>query len=296
VVEKAKVRPYEQEDAPDLAYIHNSIFRDDVVLGDRFRARMAAIQKSGGSIWTILVERKPVGYASVRPVPGLEGIVDLQGCIDPRHQRKGLGSRLLNHLLADLIDGPVRQVSHPVNDTSEPVALFLKSHGFFVEHEEVFLKLDVERRLPVTELPAGYTLKHLPRPEAIGQLRDLYDKVFSGTPWYQPYVSDRQVAAELADASDILFLLHRHQPIGFLWIHWLEFDQAEIEPLGILPAYQGQGLGRSLLLAGLEQIAQGGVRQASVGVWQENKAAIRFYERLDFVQDQTVTFLAYNLN
>lgn len=296
MIEKAEVRPYEQKDVPELARIHNSIYRDDVVLSDRFRARLAVIQKSAGSIWTILLDRKPVGYASVRPVPGLDGIYDLQGCIDPQHQRRGLGSRLLNYLLDDLKGSPVRQVSHPVNDTGEPATRFLKSHGFFVEHEEVFLNLDVERRLSVTELPAGYTLQHFPRSDAISHLRDLYDKVFFGVPWYQPYVSDRQVAAELVDPSDILFLLHQHQPIGFLWIHWSEFDQAEIEPLGILPAYQGGGLGRSLLLAGLEQIAQGGARQVSVGVWQENKAAMRFYERLGFVQHQTVTYLAYNLN
>lgn len=296
MVERAEVRPSKQEDAPELARIHNENYRDDLGLSDRFRRRMAAIQKSGGSLWTILVNRKQVGYASVQPVPGLDGIYDLQVCIDPRHQRRGLGSQLLNHLLADLKGSPVRQVSHPVNDASEPAALFLRQHGFFIEHVEVFLYLDIERRLPVTELPAGYTLKHFPQPTAISHLRDLYDMVFSGAPWYQPYVSDRQVAAELADASDILFLLHRHQPIGFLWIHWLELDQAEIEPLGILPAYQGGGLGRSLLLAGLEQIAQGGATQVSVGVWQENKAAIRFYKRLGFVQHQTMTYLAYNLN
>jgi mycothiol synthase len=296
VAEKAEVRPYKNKDAPELTRIHNEIYRDEVIFSNRFRRRLASLQKSGGRIWTILVDGKPVGYASVQPVPGLEGIFDLQGYIDPKYQRNGLGGHLLNHLLADLEGSPTRQVSHPVNDIGEPAALFLKQHGFFIEHVEIFLTLDMDRRLPANELPAGYTLKNYSRPTAISHFRDLYDKVFSDYPWYQPYESDSQVSAELADSTDILFLLHHRQPIGFLWIRWLGLDRAEIEPLGILPAYQRQGLGRSLFLAALEEMAKGGARHVSVGVWQDNEAAIRFYEGLGFIPDQTVTYLAYNLN
>ena len=79
-------------------------------------------------------------------------------------------------------------------------------------------------------------------------------------------------------------------------MHWPELDQVEIEPLGILPEYRRQGLGRSLMIAALEKMAERGAIQVSVGVWLENKAAIRFYERLGFMPDQTVTYLAYNLN
>lgn len=293
---KVEVRAYEQRDASELARIHNEIYRDGVVFSDRFRRQMADLQKSDGRIWTAVVDRKAVGYASIRPVPGLVGIYDLQGCIDPRHQRKGLASRLLAHLLADLKGSPVRQVSHPVNNTSEPAARFLKVHGFFVEHVELFLTLDIENRLPATELPAGFTLKSFSRSAAVDHFRNMYDLVFSGYPWYQPYVSDRQVSADLADSTDILFLLHHRKSIGFLWMHWPELDQVEIEPLGILPEYRRQGLGRSLMIAALEKMAERGAIQVSVGVWLENKAAIRFYERLGFMPDQTVTYLAYNLN
>lgn len=293
---KAELRVYEHGDAPELARIHNEIYQDGVVFSGRFRRKMAAILKSGGRIWTAVLDRKPVGYASIQPVPGLDGIVDLQGCIDSRHQRQGLASQLLTHLLADLTGSQVRQVSHPVNNVSDPAAHFLKHHGFFVEHVELFLILDIEKRLPPAELPPGYTIQNFSRTAAIGYFRDLYHLVFSGYPWYQPYSSDRQVSVDLTDPADILFLLHHGQPIGFLWIRWPELEQAEIEPFGILPAYRRQGLGRSLLLAALEQMAKRGMSQVSVGVWLENKDAIRFYERLGFLHDHTVTYLAYNLN
>ena len=65
-----------------------------------------------------------VGYASVVPVPGLNEIGELRGGIDPNHRRRGLGSQLLCHLLADLAQSDFYQISYPVPALDSPAALF----------------------------------------------------------------------------------------------------------------------------------------------------------------------------
>jgi mycothiol synthase len=226
----------------------------------------------------------------------LDGIYDLQGCIAPEHQRQGLGSVLLNFLLAELQGSDVRQLSHMVNSTDTPAAQFLHRHGFFAEHEECILSLNDLSQLSPGQIPPGYTLRTFSRPAATRHFRRLYDLVFANLPWYQPYRSDREVAADLVDPADLLFLLDNQTPIGFLWVRWPELERGEIEPVGILPAYQRQGLGRRLMLAALHQMAEQGAREVALGVWNNNVVALDLYRSLGFRQSLTVIYLALNLN
>ena len=292
----SEVRAYKKQDAPALARIHDAVYRDGSSLSGQLRRRMATLLQSGGEIWVILIGGLLVGYASLRPVPGLDGIYDLQGCIVPERQRQGFGSELLNFLLAELQGSDVRQLSHMVNSKDTPAAQFLHCHGFFVEHEECFLSLKDLSQLSPGQIPPGYTLRTFSRPAATRHFRRLYDLIFAGLPWYQPYHSDKEVAADLVDPADLLFLLDNHTPIGFLWVHWSEFERGEIEPVGILPAYRRQGLGCRLMLAALRQMAEQGAREVALGVWNNNVAALNLYRSLGFRQSHTVIYLALNLN
>ncbi|MEW5988354.1 MAG: N-acetyltransferase, partial [Chloroflexota bacterium] len=83
--------------------------------------------------------------------------------------------------------------------------------------------------------------------------------------------------------------------VGFVWTRQLDAHAGEIEPLGVRPAYQRQGYGRALLLAGLRQLAKRGAERAQLGVWVENTAAIHLYQSVGFQRLQTITYLALNL-
>jgi mycothiol synthase len=203
-----------------------------------------------------------------------------------------LGGKLLTRLLGDLKGNEVRTVTHAVKSLDSPAALFLRKHHFFIEHQEWRLALEDLEELPPVELPAGFRIDTFPLPVAIRHFRRLYDAIFAGLPWYQPYVSDREVAAELVDPADLLFLLAGKKPVGFLWTRLSIKDTAEIEPVGITVPYRGRGLARMLVLAGLRQLADQGARRVALGAWSENQVAIRLYGSLGFQRVGLLTYLA----
>ena len=108
--------------------------------------------------------------------------------------------------------------------------------------------LDPLLPLPQAVIPEGYRLATYPRSQSITKFRQLYDDSFRGLPWYQPFSSNNEVAAELVDADDLLFLEHNYKQVGFLWMHISDEISGEIEPLGISIHYQGRSLSRPFLI------------------------------------------------
>ncbi len=296
MAEAPEVRPYHLHDALALARVYNRLFPAESVAPGEFGERLERLKQGGGSIWVVEVGGRPAGYASIRPVPGLQGIYDLQGGIAPQQQRQGLGSLLLQQLLIDLVGTEVYQIAHPVLSLDSPAACFLRCHHFFVEHEEWFMDWDSKMTLPEPTFPAGFQIRSFSNPVAIATFRRLYEQAFANLPWYQPYENDAEVAADLADAGDLIFLCDDRIPIGFAWMHWLEPGLGEIEPIGIMPTYQQKGLGPALLSAAMGQLLDQGAKRVRMGVWRDNEKAIRLYGRFGFCYNHSVFYLAYNLN
>lgn len=68
----------------------------------------------------------------------------------------------------------------------------------------------------------------------------------------------------------------------------------EIERIYILKAYQGKNIGQLLFEKALEIARKNCHQYIWLGVWEENKAAIRFYERNGFVAFDTHFFMLGN--
>lgn len=288
------VRFYEHTDAAALAALHNAFQPDEQRTAVSFQQRIARLKQAGGNAWVVEENGEVAGYAAVAPLPGLEGIVDLEGFVGPAWQRRGLGSRLLTYLLRELEHTGVRQLSYCVTAPDAPAAHFLRRHGFAVEHEEWDMVLPDLAQLPPLSLPAGCRLETFSRTKAIRYFCTLYDESFSIYRWYQPY-SHAEVAAALSDAANILFLTYDGRPVGFVWLHLTEADAGEIEPIGVIRSYQGRGYGRLLLVAGLHHLARRGAKQVAIGLWAENQVALHLYQSLGFQHRYTRTYLGYNL-
>jgi mycothiol synthase len=251
---------------------------------------------AGGLAWLLSEAGEAVGCALVHPVPGLPGLYELQGGILPGRRRQGLGRYLLKSLLADLARSPVRRLTAVVSSTGSPAARFLLAQGFFVEHHEWLLVRADLSALPEPALPPGFGWRTYERETTVPLFRRLYEASFSGLAWHQPYADDGEVAAELAEAGDLLYLNHGPEPVGFAWLRPPENGEAQIEPLGLVPAYQGRGLGRTLLIGALRRLSERGVRRALVGLWADNERALGLYRKLGFRRRHRRTFLALDLD
>jgi len=255
---------------------------------------MEIFERTGGFAWVLEKGGEIIGYATLAPVPGLEGVYELGGGVDPDRRRRGLGSSILKQIIEEHRVGEVRQISHPVESTSSPVARFLQKQGFQIEHSEWGMSLDDLRHIKPVIIPEGYELRRYYDSTAFEWFRELYDSSFLGLPWYQPYQSDAELSAEITANDEILFLLEHDLHVGFIWLRWPEPIRMEIEPVGVVESHQGRGLGRILMQAGLDVAAGRGAKSVTIGTWSENTKAISLYLQLGFKHDRTKTYLAYD--
>ncbi|HEX6383355.1 MAG TPA: GNAT family N-acetyltransferase [Anaerolineae bacterium] len=288
------VRHYDHSDAVALTPIHNAVYPDEPRMTASFQQHTASLEQAGGNAWVVEAKGEVVGYAAVTPIPGLDGILGLEGFIAPAYRRQGLGSRLLLYVIQELEQSGAGQLSHYVTTVDAPAAHFLRHHGFFIEHEEWVMVLPELTHLPPLLPPTGCHLQTFNRSQAIQYFCSLYDQSFSNHRWYQPY-SHAEVAATLDGAADILFLVCAFRPVGFVWTRMAESGAGEIEPLGVAKPYQGRGYGRFLLLAGLHRLKERGAQKVALGAWRDNKAALHLYQSLGFQHAYTRTYLAYDL-
>ncbi|MEZ4510619.1 MAG: GNAT family N-acetyltransferase [Chloroflexota bacterium] len=282
-----KIRSYRAEDAAVLAAVGRTLGRRETAVS--LHRELANTPKMGGRVWVAALDGQPIGYATVLPLPGLPHLLELDGFIAPSQQRRGYGSALLTALLAALA-GSHKTLTYAVNSHDKPAALFLRHHQFAIEHEEwqMVWRAEESRVGKTAVLPPHLTIRTLPQPQAIAQFVALYDRSFGPHPWYQPYTPD-EVAALLASPADLHFLYAGKEPIGFTWLR-LAGGAAEIEPVGIVPAWQGRGNGRFLLHHTLAWLARHGYQEVHLGVWQSNQAAVQLYQRLGFCHSSSRYF------
>ena len=287
------VQPYQPEEIAPLVEIHNRAYPVNKVGQVFLSHHLNNVIKYAGQVWTIKDNNELIGYGYVTPVPGLTAVLDLQGCIDPDKQRQGFGRVLLKHIINDLKQNGRFQLSHAVPSLAYPSARFLTSQQFIVEHTEQQLILKNPNNMPTVSLPAGYTLTTYDVKTAVQQFRTTYNAIFQELPWYQPYTNDEEVTAELANTADLLFLQHNQTIAGFAWLRMPELHLGEIEPFGLLPAYQGQGLGRQFLTVAISELVKRGAELVRIGGWQTNKRALHLYEQTGFQPISTQIYLAY---
>ena len=231
------------------------------------------------------------GWTAVFTIPGLDDIYAIEGFVQPHKRRRGAGSHLLHHLAGAMGKG---QLSYAVETTDSIAAHFFRANKFYVEHEECELVHDNKQQRiarkntkKVTIQPASSWIA------AIQQFLQLYDAIFSPHRWYQPFTMV-EMGRLLLDTADILFLMDGEQPIGFAWLRMAN-GVGEIEPIGILPAYQGMGNGRFLLQYAINTLYERGATQVKIGVWRENETAVLLYKSVGFHHRETLTYYALDL-
>jgi mycothiol synthase len=231
----------------------------------------------------------PVGYAQL--TRGLSGSWALEYVVDPHH-RESEGPQIANDLLQSAVDivrneggGHVHLwVPKPTDPSDEVAAAGGRERGRDL--------LQLRRPLPV---PGDRGEPLALRPFVVGQDEDAWLEVNNRAFHWHPEQGGWDVATLKEREAEAWFdpdgfLLHERDGrlAGFCWT---KVHHDHVPPLGEIyviavdPDFHGLGLGRALVLAGLDHLAGAGLDVGMLYVDADNEPAVALYEQLGFTVD-----------
>ncbi|GAA2886228.1 mycothiol synthase [Streptosporangium fragile] len=258
------------------------------------------------------------GYAHVDPTDPVEGPSG-ELVIHPAFRRRGYGRRLLEAVL-DQTGGRLRLWAHGGHPGAEAIAA---ATGFTKVRSLWQMRRSLFSAIPGYKLPEGVRLRTFePGTPDEGAWVALNARAFARhpeqgawtvddlkrreqEPWFDPagfFLAVRPgtdavrpdgpgTAGGTAEAAGAAPAgAHGDRLAGFHWTKVHGDGEHAHEPIGevyvvgVDPAEQGGGLGRSLTLAGLNHLRSRGLAQVMLYVDESNAAAIRLYEGLGFTR------------
>lgn len=206
--------------------------------------------------------------------------------VHPASRRRGIGATLVQAALARGGDR-VRFWAHGTLPAAQSLAAAVGLHAV----RELVQMRRTLRDIPEHIVPQGISMRGYAGPDDIDELLRVNNAAFSwhpeqggwapsdiaartGEPWFDP----AGLILAVDDSTGAL--------LGFHWTKVHDDDTGEVYVLGVDPAAQGRGLGRTLTLVGLHHLAGrlGHLTQPAVMLYVEsdNSAAIRTYQALGF--------------
>jgi mycothiol synthase len=225
-----------------------------------------------------------VGYAAIERELEI-GRVILNVAIQPTYRGRGIGSSILetatNHsykLGSKVLQIPIAQGLHISEN-------FVRKRGFRVVrcHWRMSLIDCIERTL---KIPSGFEFIHfLPGDEKI--LCILQNMSFTGTWGFRPN-SVKDICYLLNTSwcrpDGVLFINNGQSNVGYCWTmdHPTDSKKGYIRMMGINPRYRGRGLGKAILMAGIEYLIQNGIKEIELSVDGRNHIARHLYQSVGF--------------
>lgn len=172
-----------------------------------------------------------------------------------------------------------------VRATEDPrLDAFLRDLGFGMEPDHALkMARDLGGPPPDAPLPVGWTLREVGGEEEWGARVELHREV-----WHPSRVTigayRRLRSAPGFDPRLDLVAVAPDGAFGAYCLCW--FDPASrtglFEPVGTRPAHRGKGLGRAVMLEGLQRLHRLGARTVFVTAISDNRAAVGLYESVGF--------------
>jgi len=229
---------------------------------------------------------KVIGYIDARAELGI-GRALLDCLVHPEHRRKGLATGLFHHASRRARELGARVAHVNVLEDNVAAKALLSKLGFGFVRRFLHLTLELsEVHLPETEQGA-LSSRHLQAGEE-DKLTRIQNRSFAGTWGYNPTdVEETVYRLNLTGRSpeDVILICEGDRPVGYCWT--LVDPEASaaagtnvgrIYMLGVDPDYQGSGIGKQALLAGLAHLKSKGIEVAELTVDSQNPAACALYE------------------
>jgi len=233
-----------------------------------------------------------VGYMDVTSELQI-GRVILNCLIHPEYRRQELASKLLvpalaraKELGAEVAQANIRQNNRAAQNTLSRLDFSLVRH---------FLQM----RVDITELDeretsqAALRCRHLQSGEE-ELLTEIQNISFAGNWGYHPNTAEEttyRLGLSQCSPHDVVLANDDTRINGYCWTSLTSESEGQIYMIGVAPDFQGRGMGRKVLLAGLAYLKSKGCTAAKLTVDSQNKAACNLYQSIGFtVRDELLWY------
>ncbi len=238
------------------------------------------------------------GFALLHGLSG-HGRPELELVVAPAQRGRGLGRTLAEAALSAADGIPMTAWSHGNHPAAAALAPGL---GFEAVRELWLMRRPAGEPLPVAGAPSGSTIRTYRGSEDDAGILAVNAAAFADHP--EQGELDRaglqeRMAESWFDPSGLLVGEIEGRVAGF---HWTKVHPAgagdssaygEVYVIGVDPATQGSGLGRALLLAGLEHLYGLGLHEVVLYVEGDNDGAVRLYRSYGFTHADEDTDVMY---
>lgn len=208
--------------------------------------------------------------------------------VEPEVRRQGIGTALAEAMESTLIgtpDGPL--ILYPPHGNEGAIG-FLESLGFAYDHSFWRFGLDPERIVPLQRLPSDLSATCYSDSDILLYI-DLINTSFLDhpTPVRVTLAQIEHVHAkpDFDPAAIVILRNAQNEMIGFCTTgidRESDPQVGHINLVGVLRAYRGRGLGRWLLLWGIERLRAQGIETIELSVDAENENAVGLYRSVGF--------------
>jgi mycothiol synthase len=200
-------------------------------------------------------------------------------------------------------DGSQISLDSPCGEHDTLRETLLMQQGFILQEEQsLHMTRSLTDLLAKPQLPAGFTLRPVEGPHEVEAYIEMHRDAF-GTEhmtiehrlsimWNPDYVPALDLIAVAADGTFAAFCISR---VNREANARNGRNEGEIEIIGTRPRFQGQGLGKAMLLAGLQSLREYGIEIATLGTSSTNTTAIQLYESVGFQVARRTLWYARNV-
>jgi ribosomal protein S18 acetylase RimI-like enzyme len=185
-----------------------------------------------------------------------------------------------------------------VREPGPPPALPLEEFGFTLYPDWRQFHLERAADLPTTAafIPMGFTIRPLAGADEVDAYVDLHRAAFDSENMTSEWRRETLRMPQYTPDLDLVVVAPDGTLAGFCicWLNtaaqWATGPEitGQVEPIGVLPKYQGLRLGRGLLKFGICQMAAHGAKRMFIEVDADNDSARSLYESAGFRVRETI--------
>ncbi len=234
--------------------------------------------------WLVEEGHEVTGYAILYPELRIQRTL-LEMGVHPSYRGGDIEMQIVRQGVARAKELGAR-VLHLCFSPASSLSAVLKEEGFSWARRYWGMRWQ-EDHIPSPKPPPGFSITTFQNDDA-ERLTQVQNASFEGSWGFCPNTIEEveyRARLSISRPEGIFFLCHAEETAGYCWTNIQGTPKSSvgfIGMIGITPSYRGRGLGKPILLAGMEYLHSAGVKHIELNVDGENAAAIGLYQSVGF--------------